>query len=54
MRVDFPAPFSPHKPTHSPGLTARLTPSSARTPENDFTMLRISNRVPLLLMAFSY
>ena len=32
IRVDLPAPFSPIRPTTSPGRTARLTPSNAVTP----------------------
>src|SRR4051795_7325243 len=41
ISVDLPAPFSPHKPTHSPGATVRSIPSSAFTPENALTMPRI-------------
>src|SRR3569623_721269 len=48
MRVDLPAPFSPQRPTHSPGRTARSMPSSARTPENSLPMRRISNRYSLM------
>src|SRR5471032_914458 len=44
INVDLPAPFSPHKPTHSPGATVRSIPSSAFTPEKALTMPRIVNR----------
>src|SRR5471032_2410483 len=44
INVDLPAPFSPHKPTHSPGETVRSMPSSAFTPEKVLTMPRIVNR----------
>ncbi len=38
IRVDFPAPFSPMRPTTSPGLTSKSTSWRARTPGNDFVM----------------
>lgn len=38
INVDLPAPFSPSKALSRPRRTARLTPSSARTPGKDFVM----------------
>src|SRR4051812_48075196 len=44
MRVDLPAPFSPHSATTSPARTDRLTLSSATTPGNFLPMARIESR----------
>ena len=38
MSVDLPAPFSPSKASRRPRRTRSETPSSARTPGNDFVM----------------
>src|ERR1700744_2208992 len=43
MRVDLPAPFSPHKATTSPGPMVRLTESSATTPGNRLEIPPISS-----------
>src|SRR5256885_16331979 len=37
ISVDLPAPLWPTRPTHSPALTARSTPSSARTAPKCFS-----------------
>src|SRR6266850_1467957 len=44
IRVDLPAPFSPRRPTTSPGPTEKLTSSRARTPGKDLDTCRISRR----------
>ena len=43
IRVDLPAPFSPHRACTSPLLTSRWTPSRALTPGNVFTIESIRN-----------
>src|ERR1700681_4556600 len=45
IRVDLPAPFSPTSACTSPATTSNVTPSSARTPANVFTMSRIVSNV---------
>ena len=42
MAVDFPAPLGPRKPCSSPGSTARLSPSRARTGPKVLTRSRSS------------
>src|SRR3979411_1829477 len=46
ISVDLPAPFSPTRACTSPALTSKVTPSSARTPGNVFTMSRIVSNGP--------
>src|SRR5580658_11053675 len=43
ISVDLPAPFSPTSAWTSAAVTSKLTPSSARTPGNVFTMPAIRN-----------
>src|SRR5487761_2285263 len=53
INVDLPAPFSPTRASTSPACNSRSTPSSARTPGNDFPMARIwSNGASLRLFDF--
>src|SRR5579862_6710726 len=51
MSVDLPAPFSPTSTSTSPRYNVSETPESARTPGNDFPMLRISSRGPSTALA---
>jgi hypothetical protein len=48
MSVDLPAPFSPRSACTSPARTSNDTPSSARTPGNDFAM-SVSRRTGSML-----
>src|SRR5277367_5628813 len=43
-RVDFPAPFSPRRPWHSPAVMERQTPSNAVTPAKVLVIDRNSIR----------
>src|SRR5436305_8574898 len=45
--VDLPAPLSPTRPTTSPALTSRLTPSRACTAPNLLLTPRMESKAPL-------
>src|SRR5258708_34112951 len=47
IKVDLPAPFSPHNACTVPGRTLNVTSASARTGPNCLEMPRISSRTPL-------
>jgi hypothetical protein len=51
--VDFPAPFSPTRPWHSPGMRAKLTSSRALTPGNSIVQCLTSSKGVLSLQASS-
>src|SRR5580704_2452612 len=58
ISVDLPAPFSPTSACTSPAATSKDTPSSARTPGNDFVIAVIrskgvSAKAMLLRVGFS-
>ncbi|MHC2732080.1 hypothetical protein ACVIEO_005657 [Rhizobium leguminosarum] len=53
--VDLPAPLCPTSPTHSPGMTRRVTPSSALTapkltlaPSTAITAFKTSSMLPAM------
>ncbi len=54
ISVDFPAPFSPPKPTISPGLICRLIFCKARTPGNDLPTFLNSSIIVTSLFADVY